>query len=79
MSVRAGINLGRARLRQRSTGVALGLAFMFELGVALLERAQGRIGATTPESESPLDTSTSALALWLIIAGLALTAISLLL
>lgn len=45
MSVRAGIELGRERLAERATGVALGLALAFELGVALLERAQGRPGA----------------------------------
>lgn len=45
MSVSAGIDLGRARLNQRSTRIALGLALAFELGVALLERAAGRVGA----------------------------------
>jgi hypothetical protein len=45
MSVRGGIDIARERLSQRSTGVALALALAFELGVALLERAQGHIGA----------------------------------
>lgn len=45
MSVSAGIELGRERLQQRSTRVALALALTFELGVALLERAEGRSGA----------------------------------
>lgn len=45
MSIAAGIDLARQRLRQRSTGVACALALSFELGVALLERAQGRVGA----------------------------------
>ena len=45
MSVRAGMALGRARLRQPGILSACLLALCFELGVALLERAQGRIGA----------------------------------
>lgn len=45
MSLRAGIDLSRERLRQRATLVAAGLGFSFELGVALLERAQGAVGA----------------------------------
>ena len=45
MSVRAGIDMARERLAQRATLVAAALAFSFELGVALLERAQGAIGA----------------------------------
>jgi hypothetical protein len=45
VSVASGIELSRSRLRERSTFVACGLALVFELGVALLERAQGRIGA----------------------------------
>ncbi len=45
MSVRAGIDMARERLAQRATLVATGLAFSFELGVALLERAQGASGA----------------------------------
>ncbi len=45
MSVRAGIDLARERLRQRATLVAAGLALSFELGVAVLERARGALGA----------------------------------
>jgi hypothetical protein len=46
MSIAAGIELGRERLRQRGTWLALGLGLSFELGVALLERAHGALGAT---------------------------------
>lgn len=45
MSIAAGLDLARERLRQRATPVALALALSFELGVALLERAHGAIGA----------------------------------
>jgi hypothetical protein len=45
MSVSAGIDMARERLAQRSTRVAAALALSFELGVALLERAQGVVGA----------------------------------
>ncbi|MDF3066431.1 MAG: hypothetical protein K0R38_2032 [Polyangiaceae bacterium] len=45
MSIDAGVDLARQRLRQGSTGVACALALAFALGVALLERAQGRVGA----------------------------------
>ncbi len=45
MSIRAGIDMARARLNQRATLVAAALAFSFELGVALLERAHGAVGA----------------------------------
>jgi hypothetical protein len=45
MSVRAGIAMARERLSQRATLVAFALALSFELGVALLERAQGAAGA----------------------------------
>jgi len=45
VSLSAGVDLARARLAQRSTRVALALALVFELGVALLERAEGRPGA----------------------------------
>jgi hypothetical protein len=45
MSVAAGVDLARERLRGRATSVALGLALAFELGVALLERARGASGA----------------------------------
>jgi len=45
MSVRAGIDLARERLAQRATLVAAALAFSFDLGVALLERARGALGA----------------------------------
>jgi hypothetical protein len=45
MSLRAGIDMGRERLNQRATRVACALGFSFELGVALLERAHGRVGA----------------------------------
>jgi hypothetical protein len=45
VSVSAGVDLGRERLRGHATWVALALALSFELGVALLERAQGAIGA----------------------------------
>ncbi|RYZ06933.1 MAG: hypothetical protein EOO73_14190 [Myxococcales bacterium] len=45
MSIAAGVDVARQRLRQGATGVACGLALAFEVGVALLERAQGRVGA----------------------------------
>lgn len=45
MSILSGIDIARQRLRQRSTGVACALALAFELGVALLERAHGHVGA----------------------------------
>jgi len=45
MSIRAGIDLARARLSQRATLVAGALALSFELGDALLERAHGAVGA----------------------------------
>lgn len=45
MSVSAGADLARARLREVGTSSALILALAFELGVALLERAHGRPGA----------------------------------
>jgi hypothetical protein len=45
MSIRAGVDMARERLSQRVTWVGCGLAFAFEIGVALLERAQGQIGA----------------------------------
>lgn len=45
MSLAAGFDLGLERLRQRGTAVACALALAFELGVALLERADGRVGA----------------------------------
>jgi hypothetical protein len=45
MSVRAGADLAHERLRQRATVVAAVLSLAFVLGVALLERAQGAVGA----------------------------------
>ena len=45
MSARAGAELARERLSQRATFVAALLSFAFVLGVALLERAQGAVGA----------------------------------
>jgi hypothetical protein len=45
VSVRAGADLATARLRQPGTLSAVVLALCFTLGVALLERAQGRGGA----------------------------------
>ncbi len=45
MTVRAGIELARARLSGRGTWSAALLALLFEVGVALLERAHGRVGA----------------------------------
>lgn len=45
MSVRAGMALGQTRLREPGILSACLLALCFELGVALLERAQGRVGA----------------------------------
>jgi hypothetical protein len=45
VSIRAGIDLGRERLSKRATLVAVALALSFELGVALLERAEGAVGA----------------------------------
>lgn len=45
MSVSAGLDLARERLRGRTTLLGLALALTFGLGVALLERAQGTIGA----------------------------------
>lgn len=45
MSLRAGANMAQERLKPSAVKVLLGLALSFELGVALLERAAGRIGA----------------------------------
>lgn len=45
MSIRAGVELARARLAARGTWSAALLALLFEIGVALLERAHGRVGA----------------------------------
>jgi len=45
VSIRAGIDMARQRLNGRATFVAGALALSFELGVALLERAAGAIGA----------------------------------
>jgi hypothetical protein len=45
VSLRAGMSLGQARLREPGTLSACLLALCFELGVALLERAHGRVGA----------------------------------
>jgi hypothetical protein len=45
VSLRAGAQLARARLAERGVWSAAALAFCFELGVALLERAHGRMGA----------------------------------
>lgn len=46
MSLRGGLALSSARLREPGTLSACALGLCFELGVALLERAQGRVGAT---------------------------------
>jgi hypothetical protein len=46
MSVKDGIELGAARLRAPGSAGACSLALAFEVGVALLERAQGAVGAT---------------------------------
>ena len=46
MSLRAGLDLARERLTQRATLVAALLSLAFVLGVALLERAQGALGAS---------------------------------
>jgi hypothetical protein len=45
VSVQAGMAIGKARLREPGVLSACVLALCFELGVALLERAQGRVGA----------------------------------
>jgi len=45
VSLRAGMALAQARLREPGTLSACLLALCFELGVALLERTQGRVGA----------------------------------
>jgi hypothetical protein len=45
MTLAAGIDMARERLSQRATLVAAGLALSFELGVGLLERAHGALGA----------------------------------
>jgi hypothetical protein len=45
VSFSAGVELAKQRLRQGGTGIACALALVFELGVALLERAHGRVGA----------------------------------
>jgi hypothetical protein len=46
VSVRDGIELGTARLREPGTAGAGVLAIVFVMGVALLERAQGALGAS---------------------------------
>jgi len=45
VSVAAGVDLARERLRHGGTSLVFALALSFELGVALLERAQGLAGA----------------------------------
>jgi hypothetical protein len=45
VSIAFGFDLARERLAQRTTAIACALALAFELGVALLERAEGRAGA----------------------------------
>jgi hypothetical protein len=45
VSVQAGSALARARIVERGVWTAAALALLFELGVALLERAHGRTGA----------------------------------
>lgn len=45
MTLRAGIDLSRERLAGGATRAAWALAVAFQLGVALLERTQGRMGA----------------------------------
>lgn len=45
MSLRAGVELARARLATRGTWTATLLSLSFVIGVALLERAHGRSGA----------------------------------
>jgi hypothetical protein len=45
VSLRAGVDLARVRLREPGTRVAAALGVSFVIGVALLERAQGRSGA----------------------------------
>jgi hypothetical protein len=61
--------------------VALGGGWLLLLGaLALSFSAQGRINAYVPEQNAPLDAGRSGAAvLWLLVAGLALTAVSLLL
>lgn len=46
MSVRDGIELSAARLREPGAAGAAALSLSFVIGVALLERAQGAVGAT---------------------------------
>jgi hypothetical protein len=61
--------------------VALGVGWLLLLGaLAFAFTAQGRIGAYVPEQNVPLNVGPdAAAALWLLVAGLALTAVSLLL
>jgi hypothetical protein len=61
--------------------VALGGGWLLLLGaLAAAFSAQGRIGLSLPEKSDPADVSNVAsAALWLLVTGLALTAISLLL
>ena len=59
-------------------GLAAGwMLLLGALGAAFT--AQGRVGASVPESGRSLETAATAAALWLLIAGLAMTAVSLLL
>ena len=73
-----GIRMGAAGAPAR---VALGIGWILLLGaLAAAFTAQGRVGAFVPERDAPLDAGPGAsAALWLLVAGLALTAISLLL
>lgn len=45
MTIAAGVDLAKERLRQGATTTACTMALALSLGVALLERAQGRVGA----------------------------------
>ena len=72
-----GLRLGDAAVAVR---VTLAVGWLLLLGaMAAAFTAQGRINAYVPEQNTPVDAGTGATAaLWLLVAGLALTAISLL-
>lgn len=60
--------------------VALAAGWMLLLGaLGASFTAQGRVGASLPDNDRSLDTAAAVAALWLLIAGLAATAVSLLL
>ena len=72
------VRLGSIGIPGRATMAVGWLLLLAALGAAF--SAQGRVGAYAPDSSQPLDPGTAGtIAVWLLIAGLAVSAISLLL